>query len=196
MRPLSPTEKAALAKTLSQAVTNPNAAQFKWLPVAANGSGPIGYCGLVNVKGSHGEYVGFRRFFATISKGPKGDYIKGQIEHIDGIPVSSGGSSTEGGGSPKRTAGNGGTRISAAPLEAKNVFSAPALRLRATPEPTATLASVEPGAATLMAQWSGRSRGTFAKHTSCVDNATPKGDPDLGGRYAETGGIWGVRGVT
>ena len=98
MRPLSPIEKAALAKTLSQAVTNPNAAQFKWLPVAANGSGPIGYCGLVNVKGSHGEYVGFRRFFATISKGPKGDYIKGQVEHIDGIPVSSGGSSTEGGG--------------------------------------------------------------------------------------------------
>jgi hypothetical protein len=98
MRSLSPTEKAALAKTLSQAVTNSNAAQFKWLPVAASGSGPIGYCGLVNVKGSHGEYVGFRRFFAMVSKGPKGDYIKGQIEHIDGIPVTSGGSSTEGSG--------------------------------------------------------------------------------------------------
>ena len=33
-----------------------------------------------------------------ISKGPKGDYIKGQIEHLDGIPVTSGGSSAEGGG--------------------------------------------------------------------------------------------------
>jgi hypothetical protein len=97
-RPLSPTEKAALAKTLSQTVTNPSAAQFKWLPVAANGSGLIGYCGLVNVKSSSGEYVGFRRFFAMISKGPKGDYIKGQIEHLDGIPVTSGGSGTEGGG--------------------------------------------------------------------------------------------------
>jgi hypothetical protein len=98
MRPLSPTEKTALAKTLSQAVTNPNAAQFKWLPVAAKSSGPIGYCGLVNVKSTHGEYVGFRRFFAMISTGPKGDYIKGQIEHLDGIPVTSGASSAEGGG--------------------------------------------------------------------------------------------------
>jgi hypothetical protein len=97
MRPLSPAEKAALAKTLSQTVTNPSAAQFKWLPVAANGSGPIGYCGLVNVKISSGEYVGFRRFFAMISKGPKGDYIKGQIEHIDGIPIDLSGNSTDGG---------------------------------------------------------------------------------------------------
>ena len=98
MRPLSPTEKAALAKALSQMVTNPNAAQFKWLPVAASSSGPIGYCGLMNVKSSSGEYVGFRRFFAMISKGPKGDYIKGQIEHLDGIPVDLSGSSAEGGG--------------------------------------------------------------------------------------------------
>jgi hypothetical protein len=95
MRPLSPAEKAALAKTLSQRITNPSAAQFKWLPVAANGTGPIGYCGLVNVKISSGEYVGFRRFFAMISKGPKGDYIKGQIEQIDGIPLNPSGDSTE-----------------------------------------------------------------------------------------------------
>jgi hypothetical protein len=98
MRPLSSTEKAALAKALSQTVPNPSAAQFKWLPVAANGSGPIGYCGLLNVKSGYGEYVGFRRFFAMITKGPKGDYIKGQIEHIDGIPLNSN-DSTEGGGS-------------------------------------------------------------------------------------------------
>ena len=97
MRPLSPTEKAALAKTLSQRLKDPTAAQFKWLPVAANGSGPIGYCGLVNVKISSGEYVGFCRFFAMISKGPKGDYIKGQIEHLDGIPINLSGDSTEGG---------------------------------------------------------------------------------------------------
>jgi hypothetical protein len=37
-------------------------------------------------------------FFAMISKGPKGDYIKGQIEHLDGIPVDVSGNSTEGGG--------------------------------------------------------------------------------------------------
>jgi hypothetical protein len=97
MRPLSQTEKTALAKRLSQTVANPGSAQFKWLPVAASGSGPIGYCGLVNVKISNGKYVGFRRFFAMISKGPKGDYIKGQIEHIDGIPIDLSGNSTEGG---------------------------------------------------------------------------------------------------
>jgi len=87
MRPLSTTEKTALAKALSKAVSNPNAAQFKWLPVATNGSGPIGYCGLINVKTASGEYVGFRRFFALVSKGPKGDYVKGQIEHIDVMPL-------------------------------------------------------------------------------------------------------------
>jgi hypothetical protein len=92
MRPLTQNEKTALAKTLSQSLKDPIAAQFKWLPVAVLGSGPIGYCGLVNIKSSHGGYVGFRRFFAMISKGPKGDYI---IEHIDGISVTSAGNNTE-----------------------------------------------------------------------------------------------------
>jgi hypothetical protein len=94
MRPLALSEKAALAKTLSQRLKEPNAAQFKWLPVAANGSGPIGYCGLVNAKNRSGGYVGFRRFFAMISKGPKGNYVEGRIEHIDGAPISVGGDST------------------------------------------------------------------------------------------------------
>src|SRR5262245_64829640 len=49
MRPLSANEKTALAKALAQTVPNP-AAQFKWLPIATHGSGPIGYCGLINVK--------------------------------------------------------------------------------------------------------------------------------------------------
>ena len=39
MRPLSPTEKAAFSKALSRMLTNPDAAQFKWLPVATYGSG-------------------------------------------------------------------------------------------------------------------------------------------------------------
>jgi hypothetical protein len=95
MRPLTLNEKTALAKALSQTLKDSNAAQFKWLPVATHGSGPIGYCGLVNAKSSRGGYVGFRRFFAMISKGPKGDYIKGRIEHIEGTPVASAGSSTE-----------------------------------------------------------------------------------------------------
>jgi hypothetical protein len=95
MRPLTPTEKVALAKTLTQTLKDPIAAQFKWLPVAVSGSGPIGYCGLVDVKNSSGGYLGFRRFFAMISKGPKGDYIRGRIEHIESISVTSSGNSTE-----------------------------------------------------------------------------------------------------
>src|ERR1700730_13092997 len=64
MRPLTPPEKAALAKTRThtppdkaapakrqtQTPKTPNATKLKCLPVAASGSGPIGYCGLVNVK--------------------------------------------------------------------------------------------------------------------------------------------------
>jgi hypothetical protein len=93
MRPFSAIEKAALAKKLSQTLKDPNTAQFKWLPVAPNGSGLIGYCGLVNFKSSRGgSYVGFRRFFAMISKGSSGDYTEGRIEHIDGIPVTTDGS--------------------------------------------------------------------------------------------------------
>jgi hypothetical protein len=95
MRPLSASEKATLGKTLSQTLKDPGASQFKWLPVAANGSGAIGYCGLVNLKGSDGRYLGFRRFFAMISKGPKGDYSTGRLEHIDGIPVTSGSGSED-----------------------------------------------------------------------------------------------------
>jgi hypothetical protein len=65
------------------------------MPHNSSGSGPIGYCGLVNVKNSSGGYVGFRRFFAMISKGPKGEYIKGRIEHIKGNLITSSGNSTE-----------------------------------------------------------------------------------------------------
>jgi hypothetical protein len=42
------------------------------------------------IKSTYGGDVGFRRFFAMITKGPKGDYIKGRIEHIDGIVVTVG----------------------------------------------------------------------------------------------------------
>jgi hypothetical protein len=118
MRPLSPTDKAALAKTLSQRLKNPNAAQFKWLPVAANGSGPIGYCDLVNVKNSSGGYVGFRRFFAMIAKGPKGNYVEGRIEHIDGAPISAATAprrKPSRPASPKTIARTGATPISAEP---------------------------------------------------------------------------------
>jgi hypothetical protein len=96
IRPLSLSEKAALAKALSQTVPNPRAAQFKWLPVAAGGKGPIGYCGLINVQNSYGEHVGFHHLFAMIEKGPKGDYVNGRIEHIGGSQGALNGDSSEG----------------------------------------------------------------------------------------------------
>jgi hypothetical protein len=91
--PLTLNEKIALVKGLSQTLEERVGAQFKWLPVPGNSNGPIGYCGLVNIKNSRGGYVGFRRFFAMISKGPKGDYVAGRIEHID--PLASAGTGTE-----------------------------------------------------------------------------------------------------
>jgi hypothetical protein len=48
-----------------------------------------------------------------ISKGPKGDYSRGRIEHIESIPVTSSGNSPEDDavetGSPKTIARNGAT---------------------------------------------------------------------------------------
>jgi hypothetical protein len=87
MRPLSPAEKAALAQTLARTLDNSGDTRFKWLPVAAGGTGPIGYCGLVATGNVNGDK--YRRFFALVSKGATGDYTNGQIEHLESDPTSS-----------------------------------------------------------------------------------------------------------
>ncbi len=84
MRPLTPAEKAALAQILARTLENPGDARFKWLPVAAGGSGPIGYCGLVTTESASGDISKYRRFFALIAKGASGAYTSGRIEHLEG----------------------------------------------------------------------------------------------------------------
>ena len=66
------------------------ASQFKWLPVPANSSGAIGYCGLIDVQLTQDANATPRRFFAMISKGPSGEYSQGRIEHIEGVGRESG----------------------------------------------------------------------------------------------------------
>jgi len=63
-RNLTPAEKTALAKALSQALKDPRSAQFKWMPVILiTRNGIIDYCGLVNSRG----YVG--PFYAQLVAG-------------------------------------------------------------------------------------------------------------------------------
>ena len=90
MRPLSTSEKAALARSLADGLPNAGASQFKWLPVPANSSGAIGYCGLIDVQLTQDANATPRRFFAMISKGPSGEYNQGRIEHIEGVGRESG----------------------------------------------------------------------------------------------------------
>lgn len=91
-RILTKNEKSALQAQLSQSLNDPGAAQFKWLPVDTAKSdtpmeAPIGYCGLVNGKNLYGGYVGYRPFYAELTRDAKGEYINGVIKHISGPPV-------------------------------------------------------------------------------------------------------------
>jgi hypothetical protein len=93
-RPLSQSEKTALASSLSQTLKDPGAAQFKWMPLNVTDQNPTGYCGLVNGKNSFGGYNGYRPFFAMISKAPDGGYSSGKISYIAGAPTTLFGSDT------------------------------------------------------------------------------------------------------
>jgi len=98
-RQLTSAEKEALRISLSRTLKDPAAAQFKWMPAIVPGpkSLPddlIGYCGLVNGKNIYGGYVGFKRFFAQLARNGKNEYISGTIEHIEGAPITFGGTAT------------------------------------------------------------------------------------------------------
>ena len=83
-RPLSNPEKAALKKALSKDMKDPDATQFKWMPVAYDSaSEKADYCGLVNGKNSYGGYVGFHLFRAALIRNVKGEYDTGTIIQID-----------------------------------------------------------------------------------------------------------------
>lgn len=79
-RNLTPAEKTALAKALSQTLKDPRSAQFKWMPVILiTRNGIIDYCGLVKSRG----YVG--PFYAQLVAAPT--LSTGAIKAInDGSP--------------------------------------------------------------------------------------------------------------
>ena len=80
-RRLADPEKAALARSLSQSLSAPETAQFKWMPVIlASRGGSTPYCGLIDVRGA-----GFHKFFARI-QGSSGQYDRGVIDRVEGAP--------------------------------------------------------------------------------------------------------------
>jgi hypothetical protein len=85
VRQLSPDERSALGHSMAQALSNPDTAQFKWMPVViGQKNAPTRYCGLVNAANGTGKLVGFRKFAATIAQGSGGGFDHGAIEHIEG----------------------------------------------------------------------------------------------------------------
>ena len=69
-RNLTPAEKTALAKALSQTLKDPRSAQFKWMPVILiTRKGIIDYCGLVNSRGYVGPFYAQLMAGATLSTG-------------------------------------------------------------------------------------------------------------------------------
>jgi hypothetical protein len=98
-RQLTPAEKQMLRVSLARTLKDPDAAQFKWMPVVVPSlrslpEDKIGYCGLVNGKNSYGGYVGFKRFFSLLDRNANNEYISGTIQHIEGAPITFGGTST------------------------------------------------------------------------------------------------------
>ena len=83
-RPLTAAEKAALAPLLAQNMKDPNAAQFKWMPVIiAKRDNITDYCGLVNGKNTYGGYTGFLRFYAFLTADAKGQYTRGEARAFE-----------------------------------------------------------------------------------------------------------------
>jgi hypothetical protein len=88
VRQLSATEQESLSRSLSQALKDPDAAQFKWMPVLVGPKGrPTNYCGLINGKTSAGALSGFRKFAAAIAQNSNGAYDRGVIQHVEGAPA-------------------------------------------------------------------------------------------------------------
>jgi hypothetical protein len=69
-RNLTPAEKTALAKSLSQTLKDPRSAQFRWMPVILiTRNGIIDYCGLVNSRGYVGPFYAQLVAGSTLSTG-------------------------------------------------------------------------------------------------------------------------------
>jgi len=83
-RELTAIEKQGLARSLSMTLKDPNAAQFKWMPVVlVDRDGITDYCGLVNGKNGFGGFTGFVRFYAQLKKDEKGRYTAGALKAVE-----------------------------------------------------------------------------------------------------------------
>jgi hypothetical protein len=93
VRQLSDVEKQGLARALSQKLSDPGGAQFKWMPVlgtpvegskwvpsfsSSKPQPPVSYCGLVSERGGP-----FRVFSATIGQSGAGQYDRGNMDNVD-----------------------------------------------------------------------------------------------------------------
>lgn len=70
-RELLPAEKAALAKTLSPGLNDPESVQWRWLPLNMQTftKGQGRYCGYLNAKDGAGQYLGFQAFLSAVRTG-------------------------------------------------------------------------------------------------------------------------------
>ncbi len=83
-RVLTAAEKTVLTAALSQSLKQPDAAQFKWMPIVlVERDGIIDYCGLVNGKNSYGGYTGFVRFYAQLKFDGKNQIKIGSMRAIE-----------------------------------------------------------------------------------------------------------------
>jgi len=88
VRQLSPAEQEALRRSLSQSLKEPDASQFKWMPVLVGPSGKAtNYCGLINGRTNTGAFSGFRKFAAVIAQNSSGAFDHGVIQHVEGAPA-------------------------------------------------------------------------------------------------------------
>ena len=80
-RELSPEEKAIISHAVGLSVLNPNAAQFRWPPIADTEDGPINYCGMVNAKSPYPAYSGWQAYIVegTIAGGKMTSAVVGLI---------------------------------------------------------------------------------------------------------------------
>lgn len=88
VRQLAPAEQEALRRSLSQTLREPDAAQFKWMPVLVGPSGKAtNYCGLISGRTNTGASSGFRKFAAVIAQNSSGAFDHGVIQHVEGAPA-------------------------------------------------------------------------------------------------------------
>jgi hypothetical protein len=88
-REFTDTEKQALAASLAESLTDPDA-RFKWMPVLLRPrpDGVTDYCGLVNGKNSFGAYSGYSVFYAWLRTDDTGRYGPAELRLVaDGVPT-------------------------------------------------------------------------------------------------------------